>query len=446
MPAQLPNAKAATDLARATTGQATGWATRVEDALNLLAGAANDFGTAATRNVGAGEGDVPVLGEDGRLDDSLLPAVRALSQLTIAFARELPVDSERGQGIRYLWQAFRWAARPGSTLLFGDLEKTARDSETPRVTVDPGVAVDLDVPRGATIDDYRSFEIRFLRTPGSVGSKVVTFASDYSEIIVDATNGNRLTVQANPTESDMRRRLVFVSAPPAGGVNLPIGYDLLSVEGRNPETGLANVAAVTDQIAEAVGQGVSLRLARSVLNIDVEGPEPAAINLTREQFDSNFHFAVQPGTVAPVAAPGREIILRLPAGAVGLFCVNNGTAVDMRVFPSGSGSGPAIRDRIPALLYSDGRAVLRLPRRGGTDHPGLVQLADADALAAGTVGRVVDAAALQAGLATKANRTAPRFDGTPSWEGHSGLVAAWPDTDGVTVADVRRMIADAAVP
>ena len=57
----------------AVSGTQTTFAARLLAALNATFGTANPFGTAATRNPGLAGGDVPILGADGKLDDSLIP-------------------------------------------------------------------------------------------------------------------------------------------------------------------------------------------------------------------------------------------------------------------------------------------------------------------------------------------------------------------------------------
>jgi len=73
MPAVLTQARAALARLRAITGGATGFASETINTLDQLAGENNEFGTAATRDTGNADGQIPLLGADGKLPDAVIP-------------------------------------------------------------------------------------------------------------------------------------------------------------------------------------------------------------------------------------------------------------------------------------------------------------------------------------------------------------------------------------
>jgi len=74
MPATFPTrvTNALTALSGVTGGAVT-FADRVVAVINEVFGASNPFGTAATRDTGTAEGNVPVLGADGNIANTVLP-------------------------------------------------------------------------------------------------------------------------------------------------------------------------------------------------------------------------------------------------------------------------------------------------------------------------------------------------------------------------------------
>lgn len=72
---------------RALTSGATTFASDVVALLTAAFGANNPFGTAATRNTGTAEGDVPLVGSDGRIDAALVPEATETARGGVILAR-----------------------------------------------------------------------------------------------------------------------------------------------------------------------------------------------------------------------------------------------------------------------------------------------------------------------------------------------------------------------
>ena len=103
MPANFPTrvTSVLTQL-NAVTGGAVTFADRVVAVMNSFLGTNNPFGTAATRDTGTGDGDVPVLDSDGDIASAVLPAasttragaVQIAASLTGAAAGSVPTAAQ----------------------------------------------------------------------------------------------------------------------------------------------------------------------------------------------------------------------------------------------------------------------------------------------------------------------------------------------------------------
>ena len=90
MPAQFPNQfRTALTTFMSTTGGATTFASRLVTLLGMAFGPSNPFGTAATRDAGTAEGNVPELRPDGTLDPGVLPDASTTSPGIITIADSL---------------------------------------------------------------------------------------------------------------------------------------------------------------------------------------------------------------------------------------------------------------------------------------------------------------------------------------------------------------------
>ena len=115
MPAAFP--QATTDALAALiakTDSSTGYVTDLEALLTRLAGAMNDFGTAATADTGAGEGNVPVLDADGRLGAGQLPRSPAFQHPTGEIPYDAAVTVLATLGLVQAW--IRYALTPSRAL------------------------------------------------------------------------------------------------------------------------------------------------------------------------------------------------------------------------------------------------------------------------------------------------------------------------------------------
>lgn len=71
---------------------ATTFASRLIDLMNAAFGPSNPFGTAATRDTGTAEGNIPLLDSAGALDSAVLPAASADAPGAVTLARDLSDD------------------------------------------------------------------------------------------------------------------------------------------------------------------------------------------------------------------------------------------------------------------------------------------------------------------------------------------------------------------
>jgi len=74
---------------RALTAGATSFASDIVSLLTAAFGTSNPFGTAATRDTGTAEGNVPLLGAGGRIEPSLLPTATATDRGAVLLARDI---------------------------------------------------------------------------------------------------------------------------------------------------------------------------------------------------------------------------------------------------------------------------------------------------------------------------------------------------------------------
>ena len=391
-----------------TTASATGWADVVEALLRAaLADATNPFGTAATLDAGDGAGQLPIIGADGRLADALLPAIRAMQRITLTeYAPGLPIDSDRVQTVRYLWQSLRRAARPGTTVLDGDLAAIGGGRQVQVA----GTTFPLAHPWA----DYRQIEVRYSRGGVVQPNVTIDVADGFPVTEVEESGGSTLTVQA-AAGVDSSRQVTFTR----GG---PSAYRIIAVAGVNPVTGLADRAWVAAELAASIGQGVSQRLARATLTLPATNVL-AALTPTAAQFGETFTFIIDPDDQAPpvfdASQPDRSITLTLPAGAAGLFAVRNDTEVLAVVqattaiqSPQRVTLGRSTNDGLRHLLFVDGDHVTRAVAEGDTATRGLLRLSTQ--LLAGDGGRAADAAAVRGQLDRKANLASPAFTGSPT--------------------------------
>ena len=121
MPADFPQASRTTlTQLNAVTGGAVTFAARVVAVMNSFLGSSNPFGTAATRDTGTGDGDVPVLDASGRIADAALPAASATRGGVVRIAPTL--DTAVGEQVATAAQITAESARLEREL--GGLETT----------------------------------------------------------------------------------------------------------------------------------------------------------------------------------------------------------------------------------------------------------------------------------------------------------------------------------
>ena len=121
MPADFPQASRTTlTQLNAVTGGAVTFAARVVAVMNSFLGSSNPFGTAATRDTGTGDGDVPVLDASGMIADAALPAASATRGGVVRIAPTL--DTAVGEQVATAAQITAESARLEREL--GGLETT----------------------------------------------------------------------------------------------------------------------------------------------------------------------------------------------------------------------------------------------------------------------------------------------------------------------------------
>ena len=255
MPADLTQARAKLAELKAKEDAATGYADLLEELLELVAGAANEFGTAATADTGTTAGNVPAIAAGGALPVETIPDGLALHS-----SRATLLSTVSGQEIanaQFVEGMMRWGAFPSGTV-FGDV--TRNTGGTPISTVVTNILLTT-----GDVQDYRSFTLRYrLNTPGSQ-PVVVNIAQPWADGIWRTVN-----VGGAPTPISYRqlpneaRRLQFRSSV--------AGYNILSVFGICPDFGY-------QRSATAWGRGF--------LYLTVQNPGNTDIAISEDQFLDN---------------------------------------------------------------------------------------------------------------------------------------------------------------
>jgi len=138
MPADFPT-EVTTPLGRlnALTQTATTFASDVVAVLTAALGTSNPFGTAATRNVGAAAGDVPILNNNARIEPSLVPTATADAAGAVILARSI-ADARPGV-VPTAAQLAALTATSGTGLNAANFTLTSVASNTDFTT--PGIGV-----------------------------------------------------------------------------------------------------------------------------------------------------------------------------------------------------------------------------------------------------------------------------------------------------------------
>jgi len=93
---------------RALTAGATSFASDIVSLLTAAFGTSNPFGTAATRDTGTAEGNVPLLGAGGRIEPSLLPTATTIRSGGVLLARD--INDARAEAVATAAQVASFAA------------------------------------------------------------------------------------------------------------------------------------------------------------------------------------------------------------------------------------------------------------------------------------------------------------------------------------------------
>ena len=232
MPASIATATAKLAELKARTDSSTGYIDLLEELLELMAGAMNVFGTAATRDTGDAVGDVPLIGAGGKLAAEVVPDGLDLrsshSELGSA------VEDRSIANARHVIGHLRWNATR-SKILVGD------DPETDNVVGDISTTGSVFVTR-SPVANFRIFVIRY-RAPGYSNPVSATIDQPWGDGVFRTLQDIEVGVPSP----------VSFSQPMGQPSQLPLrstatGYDLISIQGVNPDFGY-----VTD--AESWGRG-----------------------------------------------------------------------------------------------------------------------------------------------------------------------------------------------